>query len=167
MTPTVTVVAEEGDLLTTPAEAIVNPWNRNFVPRWLLIPDGVSGKLKRLTGPEPWRELARMGTLPLGAAVVTGPGRMQGPRHLIHVAGLTAWWRATPASVAASARNAVLAASELGVTTLAMPLIGSGSGGLSEHESRQAIHEGLSTFKASDRTGPADLNVTVVTRARR
>lgn len=56
-----------GDLLEqTGVEALVNPWNRNFVPRHLLLVGGVSGQLKKVTGPEPWRELARHGPLPVG-----------------------------------------------------------------------------------------------------
>jgi len=70
--PRLYVSEVHGDLLEQAAVALVNPWNRNFVPRWLLLPSGVSGQLKRRTGPEPWRELARAGTLAVGQAVVTG-----------------------------------------------------------------------------------------------
>lgn len=160
--PTIHVTEHLGDLLEVSADVLVNPWNRNFIPRPLLWPHGVSGALKKKTGPEPWRDLARMGKLELGAAVVTGPGRMVGPTHLIHVAGLTTWWKATPAGVAACARNAVELALELPATSLAMPLIGAGTGGLTEEASRQAIAEGLANF---DQAPPetADLQVTIVT----
>ena len=43
--PTIEVV--QGDLLEQPVEAIVNPWNRNIIPWWLLLPQGVSGAIKR------------------------------------------------------------------------------------------------------------------------
>lgn len=33
----------DGDLLDQDAAAIVNAWNRNVIPWWLLIPQGVSG----------------------------------------------------------------------------------------------------------------------------
>lgn len=36
----------EGNLLTQPVEVIVNAWNRNFIPWWLLLPQGVSGAIK-------------------------------------------------------------------------------------------------------------------------
>ena len=39
---------EEGDLLDQPVEAIVNAWNRNTIPWWLLLPQGVSGAIKRV-----------------------------------------------------------------------------------------------------------------------
>ena len=52
-----------GDLLEQRADAIVNSWNRNVIPWWLLIPQGVSGAIKRRAGLEPFRELARHGPI--------------------------------------------------------------------------------------------------------
>jgi O-acetyl-ADP-ribose deacetylase (regulator of RNase III) len=49
----------EGDLLDQQVEVIVNAWNRNVIPWWLLIPQGVSGAIKRRGGVGPFRELAR------------------------------------------------------------------------------------------------------------
>ena len=52
-----------GDLLDQDVEVIVNSWNRNIIPWWLLIPQGVSGAIKRkgdcshswrLRGPAPF-----------------------------------------------------------------------------------------------------------------
>jgi hypothetical protein len=64
----------EGDILDQPADVIVNPWNRNIIPWWLLLPQGVSGAIKRRTGTEPFREVARHGPIPLGAqSDVGGP----------------------------------------------------------------------------------------------
>ena len=59
----------EGDLLDQDVEAIVNSWNRNLIPWWLLLPSGVSGAIKRRAGTAPFRELARHGLLPLGGTV--------------------------------------------------------------------------------------------------
>ncbi|HIN66963.1 MAG TPA: Appr-1-p processing protein, partial [Candidatus Obscuribacterales bacterium] len=33
----------EGNLLEQPVDCIVNAWNRNIIPWWMLIPHGVSG----------------------------------------------------------------------------------------------------------------------------
>ncbi len=137
----ITVV--DGDLLGQDTDALVNPWNRNFVPRWLLMPSGVSGQLKRRTGPEPWKELAAHGLLPIGAAVVTDAGNWRDGPLLIHVAGLNAWWRATAASVTLSACGAVDAARLAGVSSLAMPLIGAGTGGLQPDRSLDLITTAL------------------------
>jgi len=32
----------QGDLLNQPVQVIVNAWNRNIIPWWLLLPQGVS-----------------------------------------------------------------------------------------------------------------------------
>jgi O-acetyl-ADP-ribose deacetylase (regulator of RNase III) len=66
----------DGDLLDQDVDAIVNAWNRNLFPWWLLLPQGVSGAIKRRAGLAPFRELRRHGLLPLGAAVLTGAGRL-------------------------------------------------------------------------------------------
>ncbi len=44
----VTVV--EGDLLDQDVDVIVNAWNRNIIPWWLLLPQGVSGAIKKRGG---------------------------------------------------------------------------------------------------------------------
>jgi len=36
-----------GDLLDQDVDAIVNAWNWNIIPWWLLLPQGVSGAIKR------------------------------------------------------------------------------------------------------------------------
>ena len=40
----------EGDLLKQSVEVIVNSWNKNFIPFWLLLPQGVSGQIKKEGG---------------------------------------------------------------------------------------------------------------------
>lgn len=160
-TPAVRVRHVEGDLLQQPVEALVNAWNRNYMPRWLLVPHGVSGALKKRTGPGPWRDLHRRGLLRHGAAVVTDAGDLTGPDYLIHVAGLNLWWRATKNGVQECTRNAVLAAAELGVRSMALPLIGAGTGGLTQADSRAAINAGLAAFPDADGSAEA-LEVLVV-----
>lgn len=132
-----------GDLLEIQADALVNPWNRNVIPRWLLVPGGVSGALKKVTGPEPWRELARSGVLQLGEAVATSAGTLETVREIIHVAGLTLAWRATEHSVRLSTRNAAVLAARHGHQVLTVPLIGSGHGALTPNRSRQLIRAAL------------------------
>jgi O-acetyl-ADP-ribose deacetylase (regulator of RNase III) len=44
----VTIV--DGDLLDQDVDVIVNAWNRNIIPWWLLIPQGVSGAIKERGG---------------------------------------------------------------------------------------------------------------------
>jgi O-acetyl-ADP-ribose deacetylase (regulator of RNase III) len=120
-----------GDLLDQPVEAIVNAWNRNIIPWWLLLPQGVSGAIKKRGGIAPFREVGRRGAIPLGQAVVTGAGRLPF-KCIIHVAGINMLWRASEQSIRDSVSNALRVARENAVRSLAMPLIGAGSGGFDE-----------------------------------
>ena len=117
-----------GDLLDQHVEVIVNAWNRNIIPWWLLIPQGVSGAIKRRAGLQPFRELGRMGAIPLGHAVETSAGRLPF-KSIIHVAGINLLWRSSERSVRDSVRNAMKIAQDRGYKSLALPLIGAGSGG--------------------------------------
>src|SRR5438552_6741988 len=91
----------EGDLLDQDVEVIVNAWNRNVIPWWLLLPQGVSGAIKRRGGTQPFRELSTKGIIPLGGAVETGPGRLPF-KAIIHVAGISMLWRSSERSIRAS-----------------------------------------------------------------
>ena len=124
--PTPTIVT--GDLLDQPVEAIVNAWNRNVIPWWLLLPQGVSGAIKRRAGLAPFRELGRLGPIPLGGAVATGAGRLP-HRAILHVAAINLLWRASARSIADATANALALADELGLASVAFPILGAGSGG--------------------------------------
>ncbi len=126
MPPSLQIV--EGDLLDQPVDAIVNAWNRNIIPWWLLIPQGVSRAIKRRAGYEPFREVARHGPIPLGGAVVTGAGKLAF-KGIIHVAAIDMLWRSTEHSIRASVSSALRVAEEQGFQSVAMPLIGAGTGG--------------------------------------
>lgn len=125
---TMHVEAVTGDLLDQPVEVIVNAWNRNIIPWWLLLPQGVSGAIKRRGGIAPFRELARHGPMPLGSAVLTSAGRLPF-KGIIHVAGINMLWRSSELSVRQSVRNAMRAAADHGFRSIAFPLIGAGTGG--------------------------------------
>ncbi|HCS55645.1 macro domain-containing protein [Rubinisphaera sp.] len=118
----------EGDLLDQEVDAIVNAWNRNIIPWWLLIPQGVSGAIKKRAGLQPFRELGRMGAIPLGGAVETTAGQLPF-KSIIHVAGINMLWRSSEYSIRNSVRNAVSMVSDRNYLSIAMPLIGAGSGG--------------------------------------
>ncbi|UCG39463.1 MAG: macro domain-containing protein [bacterium] len=117
-----------GDLLDQDVQVIVNAWNRNILPWWLLIPQGVSGRIRKRAGTAPFRQLARMGLIPLGGAVATTAGRLPF-QTIIHVAGINILWRSSERSIRASVRNAVRLARETGYRSMAMPLVGAGTGG--------------------------------------
>jgi O-acetyl-ADP-ribose deacetylase len=118
----------EGDLLDQKVEAIVNSWNRNVIPWWLLIPRGVSGAIKRRGGTAPFRELSHKGPIPLGNAVETTAGKLPF-KAIIHVAGISLFWRSSERAIRASVRNALKIAADKGYRSIAFPIIGSGAGG--------------------------------------
>lgn len=144
----------EGDLLEQRVDAIVNAWNRNIIPWWLLLPQGVSGAIKRRAGHQPFRELARVGPMPLGSAVVTSAGRLP-YQAIIHVAGINMLWRASEQSIRDSVANALTRARERGFRSVAFPVIGAGSGGFDEARALEVMRSALEA-------GAGDLDVTVV-----
>lgn len=150
MTPTLV----DGDLFDQPVEAIVNAWNRNIIPWWLLLPQGVSGAIKRRGGTAPFREVARHGSLPLGHAVATSAGMLPF-KLIIHVAGINMLWRASERSIRDSTTHALRVAREHAIRSLAFPLIGAGSGGFNEDRVQSLMLETLAPE-------PADIAITIV-----
>jgi O-acetyl-ADP-ribose deacetylase (regulator of RNase III) len=121
----------EGDLLDQPVEVIVNAWNRNIIPWWLLVPQGVSGAIKKRAGYAPFRELGRAGPIPLGRAELTSAGRLPF-KAIIHVAGIDMLWRSSEYAIRESARSAMTIVNEKGFNSVAFPIIGAGTGSLGE-----------------------------------
>jgi len=140
----------QGDLLDQQVDAIVNAWNRNIIPWWLLIPQGVSGAIKRRAGTAPFRELARTGPLPLGGAVLTAAGRLP-YRGIIHVAGINMFWRASERSIRSSVANAIAIAHAKRFESIAFPVVGSGSGGFSEQSAIGLMGDELNSLEYGGR----------------
>lgn len=137
----ITVV--DGDLLDQDVEVIVNAWNRNIIPWWLLIPQGVSGAIKRRGGTQPFRELGRLGAIPLGHAVETSAGKLPF-KSIIHVAGINILWRSSEGSIRDSVKNAIAIAQTQRYRSIALPLIGAGSGGGRTEKVQSIIESELS-----------------------
>jgi O-acetyl-ADP-ribose deacetylase (regulator of RNase III) len=137
----------DGDLLNQDVEVIVNAWNRNIIPWWLLLPQGVSGAIKRRGGLEPFRELGRKGAIPLGGAVETGARRLPF-RSIIHAAGINLLWRSSDRSIRDAVRNSVALAKEKGYRSTAFPLIGAGTGParVGAARRRSGVHARRATF---------------------
>jgi len=138
-----------GNLLNQDVDVIVNAWNRNIIPWWLLIPQGVSGTIKRKAGCKPFRELP-FGSIPLGNAVITSAGKLN-YKAIIHVAGINMLWRASKRSIRDSVANALKLAQESNFESIAFPIIGAGSGGFDQVEAlnlmEEAIRDSESTLK--------------------
>jgi len=132
-----------GDLLDQEVDIIVNPWNRNIIPWWLLFPQGVSGAIKKRAGLAPFKELAKAGPIPLGNAVLTGAGRLPF-KGIIHVAGINMFWRATEHSIRKSVENAMKIVKENQFDSVAFPIIGTGTGSFNKDNAIQIMSEQLS-----------------------
>lgn len=131
----------EGDLLDQDVDVIVNAWNRNIIPWWLLLPQGVSGAIKK-RGTGPFKELAKHGPMPLGSAVLTSAGVLPF-KGIIHVVGINMLWRASETSIRDSVRNAIKVAEEHGFQSIAYPLIGAGSGSFDQEKAKQIMLDEL------------------------
>jgi O-acetyl-ADP-ribose deacetylase (regulator of RNase III) len=136
-----------GDLLDQDVDVIVNAWNRNIIPWWLLLPQGVSGAIKRRAGLAPFRELGRHGAIPLGEAVLTEAGTLP-YRGIIHVAAINMLWRASEFSIRHSTRSAMRIVTEHDFASVAFPVLGSGSGGFAHDRALALMQAELDTLAA-------------------
>ncbi|NOY27172.1 MAG: Appr-1-p processing protein [Oligoflexia bacterium] len=122
-------------------DAIVNAWNRNVIPWWLLIPQGVSGAIKRRAGYRPFMELGYR-PIQLGQARLTSAGKLPN-KAIIHVAGINLLWTASEESIRASTLNALRLALGEGFRSIAMPVIGAGSGRFDQESAAELILDTL------------------------
>jgi O-acetyl-ADP-ribose deacetylase len=127
MVPTIV----DGDLLKQDVDVIVNSWNRNFIPWWLLVPQGVSGAIKKSGGYAPFIEVRRFGMISTGSAVLTTAGRLP-YQAIIHVASINAFWTATEQSISRSVIEALKIAEQKGFRSIAFPVLGAGTGRFKE-----------------------------------
>ena len=141
-------VVVDGDLLDQPVEVIVNAWNRNVIPWWLLLPQGVSGAIKRRGGLRLFIETGRTGPLPLGQARLTWAGRLPF-KAIIHVAGIDLLWRASARSIRDSVRSAMDIAATERFASVAFPVIGAGSGGFREADALATMRDALAQVEAA------------------
>lgn len=140
----------EGDLLAQDVEVIVNAWNRNVIPWWLLLPQGVSGAIKKKAGNQPFREVGRLGPIPLGGAVLTSAGRLP-YKGIVHVAGINLFWMASEWSIRQSVRNALAIMQDKAFESIAFPLIGAGSGSFQEPEAIRILSDELEHAEVNGR----------------
>lgn len=131
----------DGDLIEQDVDVIVNAWNRNPFPWWLLVPQGVSRAIKLRAGLQPFRELAAMSMIPLGGAVVTSAGHLN-YKGIIHVAGINLCWMSSEAAIRSATKSALSLAQERGYSSIAFPTIGAGTGGIGVERSLALIAEG-------------------------
>ncbi|MEE9613542.1 MAG: macro domain-containing protein [Thermodesulfobacteriota bacterium] len=127
---------------------MVNAWNRNIIPWFLLIPQGVSGAIKKKAGFKPFNELLRLGPIKLGGAVLTTAGRLPF-KGIIHVAGINMLWRAGERSIRGSVRSAMEIVNSHGFRSVAFPVIGAGSGGFGEEKALDIMVDEFSAVESA------------------
>lgn len=143
-----------GDLLEQPVDCIVNAWNRNVIPWWMLVPHGVSGAIKKRGGTKPFQEIGSTGPLPLGHARKTSAGKLPF-KAIIHVASIDMFWSASETSIADSVVNAIKLAEESGFDSIAFPILGAGSGRFNPEQAETIMCQTFSTLSS-------DIAVTLV-----
>jgi O-acetyl-ADP-ribose deacetylase len=132
----------EGDLLDQNVEVIVNAWNRNFIPYWMLLPHGVSRAIKKKAGTKPFKEVQKYGFLPLGEAILTSAGKLS-YKGIIHVAGIGVFWNSSEKAIRLSVQNAMKIVNKEGFSSVAFPLIGCGAGAFEEERAIEIMKEEL------------------------
>lgn len=135
-----TLEAVQGDITTCNVDAIVNAANNHL---WMGA--GVAGAIKRQGGQVIEDEAVCQGPIPVGEAVVTGGGRLKA-RYVIHAAAmgqdLVTNAELIRQATIASLRNAAA----LGLTSIALPALGTGVGGFPVDEAAHVMIEATCTM---------------------
>jgi O-acetyl-ADP-ribose deacetylase (regulator of RNase III) len=130
-----TFTCEEGDISAQRVDGIVNSANHELRMR-----HGVAGALRGRGGDAIEQEAMAGGERPLGACVVTGPGRLL-CTHVLHA--VCAWQAAS--CVGRAMQSTLIAAERLGLSSLAIPALGTGAAGVSLEASAAAIATAVRT----------------------
>jgi O-acetyl-ADP-ribose deacetylase (regulator of RNase III) len=113
----------EGDITEIEVDAIVNPANEQ-----LQLGSGVAGAIRERGGPSIQEECNRIGSIPVGTAVMTGAGHLKAKR-VIHAVGPRMGDGDEDKKLAAAVRAAMALADRRGLKSLAMPAISTGNFG--------------------------------------
>lgn len=135
-----------GDITTVDAEAIVNSANNDLV-----MGGGVSGAIRRVAGQAVQDECHKIGTVPLGTAVVTSGGLLKA-QWIIHAAVNPLGMWADAKSVRNAVRAALKRADEKKVKRLAFPALGTGAGALAVERCADILIEEVLKHCENDQT---------------
>jgi O-acetyl-ADP-ribose deacetylase len=117
----------QGDITAADAEAIVNAANNEG---WL--GSGVAGAIRRAAGDQVEAEAVAQAPWPVGDAVRTGPGRLagRGVKAILHAAAMAPGRPASAQAVGGATAAALRLAAAEGLTSVALPALGTGVGGV-------------------------------------
>jgi len=134
------ITIAQGSILEVDAQVIVNAANSLGI-----MGGGVAGVIKRAAGGEVEEEARRQAPIPVGQAVLTSGGKTKF-RGIIHAPTMSQPAMRIPAkNVGLATRAALKLADERGFSSLAMPGMGTGVGGV---EPADAAAEMLKEIKA-------------------
>lgn len=132
------VVIITGDLVEQEVDAIVNAANND-----LQLGGGVAGAIRRAGGPSIQQECDAHGPVRVGAAAITGAGRLRA-RFVIHAASMSLGGRTTRASLRSSMDDVFRLAYQHDVSSIAVPAVGTGIAGFPIDECARVMAESLS-----------------------
>jgi O-acetyl-ADP-ribose deacetylase len=113
----------EGDITAVEVDAIVNAANEH-----LQLVAGVAGAIRDKGGPSIQEECNRIGSTPVGTAVMTGAGNLLA-RQVIHAVGPRYGEGDDDKKLASAVRAALALADRRGLRSIAMPAISTGTFG--------------------------------------
>lgn len=142
-----------GSLMEVEAEAVVRPVRADLSPVSAASRDLASG-----AGPTVEAHLDRLGSLPIGGAVITPAGELPSD-FLIHAVVMSEDEPQTSATVQKAVQNSLRRATDWGIESLALPPLGIGVGTTEPEVSAKALVEIL--FNHVDEGAPP-LEFTVV-----
>jgi O-acetyl-ADP-ribose deacetylase (regulator of RNase III) len=132
-----------GSILEAEAQAIVNAANSLGV-----MGGGVAGVIKRAAGQEVEEEARRLAPIPVGRAVLTTGGKTKF-KGIIHAPTMSQPAVRIPAgNVALATRAALQMADEQGLTSLAIPGMGTGVGRVAHGEAAAQMIKTIQTYQA-------------------
>jgi len=134
------------DITTVDADAIVNSANNDLV-----MGGGVSGAIRRVAGQAVQDECHKIGTVPLGTAVVTSGGLLKA-QWIIHAAVNPLGMWADAKSVRNATKAVLKRADEKQVKRLAFPALGTGAGALAVERCADILIEEVMKHCESDQT---------------
>lgn len=143
-----------GPLHDVEAEALLRP-----VSSELAAVTGVGRDVDLRVGDAVHERLRALGTMPVGAAIVTPGGDLSVP-FLIHVAVQSSEEAVSEAGIARSLLNGLRRASEWDLESVALPPLGTGAGNLSPEASAEVMLPILASHLASKRH-PASVTIVV------
>ncbi len=133
----------QGSILEVDVQVIVNAANSRGI-----MGGGVAGVIKRAAGPEVDEEARRQAPIPVGSAVVTSGGQTR-YRAIIHAPTMPEpAMRIDPQNVALATRAALALADTRGFSSIAIPGMGTGVGGVAHADAANRMIAEIRAFEA-------------------